>query len=85
MAALEVYLERLPVRIAEFKLAMADAATVPHMEKNARQSTLKAWRREASMNRNDAKIVSPARLKLMGIGVRTSENMELDIKANDVE
>jgi len=70
MAAIGAYLERLPARMAELRLAMADAASIPHMKENARNSTMREWIRTANQNREHAEIVSPVRLKLLGIGVR---------------
>ena len=74
MAAINAYLERLPARMAEYKLAMAEASTVPHMKKNDRKQTLDAWQKAANVfSPQKAKPASPARLKLMGIGVRFVE------------
>jgi len=59
MAAIGVYMERLPARMAELKLAMADAASIPHMDKNARRSTVHEWERAANQDRESAEVVSP--------------------------
>lgn len=72
MAAIAVYLDHLPARLAEMKLSVADAASIPHMKESARRSTQKAWMREieALSGRTMSQVVAPARLKLAGIGVR---------------
>lgn len=72
MAAIAAYLEHLPARLAEMKLSIADAASIPHMKESARRFTQKAWMREIEAHSGIAmsQVVSPARLKLAGIGVR---------------
>lgn len=70
MTTISAYVERLPARMAEWKLGMADAASIPHMKESARTSTLRDWLREASPEREGAEVVSPARLKMLGVGVR---------------
>lgn len=72
MAAIAVYLEHLPARMAEFKLALSDAASIPHMKESARRSAQRAWMREIERQsgRPMSQVVTPARLRLAGIGVR---------------
>lgn len=71
IAAIGAYVERLPARIAELKMAMAEAGSIPHMKKGDRETTLRDWRRtieQVSVER--ALVATPARLRLMGIGVK---------------
>lgn len=71
IAAINSYLEQLDARIAEHQLIMADSASIPHMEKHARNRTLRAWAQTAKRQRGEAGIVvSPARLHMLGIGVK---------------
>lgn len=71
IAAINAYLERLPARQAELKLVMSDAVSTPHMKERDRAATLKGWMRAAKIDADaNVKPASPARLKLMGIGVR---------------
>ena len=71
MQAIEAYLTRLPARQAEMKLLMSDAISIPHVKESARNNMLAAWMRAANVfTENAARPASPARLKLMGIGVR---------------
>ena len=71
MASLEIYLERLPLRFAELKMALADVVSLPHMKEISRRSTMSGWRRVLQMvSPMRSRPVSKARLKLMGIGVR---------------
>lgn len=71
MASLERYMERLPARMAELKMALADVVSLPHMKKGDQRSTMNGWMRAlqfATPVRSGP--VSRARLKMMGIGVR---------------
>jgi mannitol/fructose-specific phosphotransferase system IIA component len=71
LAAISAYLERLPARQAELKLLLSDAVSIPHMKENHREAAQSAWMRAAMIEAdNSIKPASPARLKLMGIGVR---------------
>jgi len=71
MASLENYLERLPARMAELKMTLADVVSLPHMKDRSRSSTMSGWMRMLQMTTPmRSKPVSKARLKLMGIGVR---------------
>lgn len=70
IAAINVYLERLPARQAELKLMLADVVSYPHIKKDAQDTSIKQWLREANANVvQKAKVASPAILRLMGIGV----------------
>lgn len=69
MASIEAYLEKLPARMAEYKMMMADPIALPHMKKNDQQNMVNSWNRAMSANQ-PAQVASPARLKMMGIGVR---------------
>jgi hypothetical protein len=69
--AINAYLEKLQARIAETKLMMADAASVPHMKLSDRKTTLNNWMRTVNIHSpTKSKPASKARLKMMGIGVR---------------
>lgn len=70
IAAINVYLERLPARQAELKLMLADVVSYPHIKKDQQDTAMKKWLREANANVvQKAKVASPAILRLMGIGV----------------
>jgi len=70
IASIEAYLKRLDARMAEMKLVMADAISLPHMKKNDQTRTVKQWEKTASAQSKPAsKPASPAVLRLMGIGV----------------
>lgn len=71
MAAVSMYMERLPARQAEWKLAMTQAAAIPHMKKENRKAAVRALEKQANEYREqEAHVASPAKLKMMGIGVR---------------
>lgn len=71
MASIEAYLERLPARFAEMKLVFADVVSLPHMKDHQRSERLREWMREVEMfNPTMTKPASPARLRMMGVGVR---------------
>ena len=71
-AAIEAYLSRLDVRMAEVKVMMADVVSLPHMKKGDRSSTLNRWMKIVNIPQinEQATPASKARLKMMGIGVR---------------
>lgn len=69
--SINAYLEKLEVRFAEMKQMMADAASIPHMKEGDRKNTLNHWMKIMNVQSpTKAKPASPARLKMMGIGVR---------------
>lgn len=71
IAALGAYMERLPARIAEYKLATAEAAMLPSLKDAARRSALRSWEREARrFSGGTARVAPTAVLKALGIGVR---------------
>lgn len=70
-AAISMYMERLPARQAERKLAMMQAVSIPHMNKKSRTSAVRALERQANENHASAgRKPIPARLRMMGIGVK---------------
>lgn len=70
IASIDSYLQRLPGRMAELKMAIAEGASVPHMKQSGRSAQIKEWQREIAKYAGEpANVVSPARLKLIGIGV----------------
>ena len=73
LAAINAYLDRLPARQAELKLLLSDAVSIPHMKENHRREAQSAWMRAARISMESAQTASPARLKMMGIGVRYVE------------
>lgn len=70
VAAINAYMVRLPARQSEMKLLLSDAVSIPHMKESHRQSALNNWMRMAMISSENATPASPARLKMMGIGVR---------------
>lgn len=68
--ALEAYVVHLPARMAELKLTIADAVSVPHMKESQRKSTLNAWERDARENQPLVRAPTSAGLRLLGIGVK---------------
>lgn len=68
--AIGSYLEKLPIRIIELKMAIADAASVPHMKEKARKSITREWMQMINQGKPPAQTVSPARLKLLGLNVK---------------
>lgn len=71
MASLQSYLERLPARLAELKMVLADVVSLPHMKESHRRSTMNGWERALQMSIPViSRPVSKARLNLIGIGVR---------------
>jgi hypothetical protein len=69
MSAIQAYLEKLPARLAEAKLVMSEAVSLPHLKEEDRRDLLETWREQADLRDVEAEIASPAVLKLMGIGV----------------
>lgn len=72
LSAITAYLERLPARQAEWKMQTAEAVSIPHMKTNARDALYGKWTKEVNINgsgHSRGQVVSPARLKLLGIGV----------------
>jgi len=83
MAAMEAYLERIPARQAELKLALADAVSLPHMKKNDRERSVREWERAANVDSEQTARVAPrGLLKLMGIGVRSGPLAPLSADAD---
>lgn len=71
LQSVNAYLERLELRHTETKLLMADVTGLPHMKKRDRESVLKSWMRLLNIRgQTKSKPASPARLKMLGIGVR---------------
>lgn len=70
IAAIEVYMERLPTVIAQYKLAMADAVSVPHMKDSDRRKTLRSWT-SVSQKYAQARVAPRGALKLMGIAIKS--------------
>lgn len=71
MLAVNAYLQNLELRQTETKLMMADVVNLPHMKKRDRDRTVKSWMRLLNIREQTlAKPASPARLKMIGIGVR---------------
>lgn len=73
-AAIQAYLKELPVRQAELRMMMGEAASVPHWEKDTRES----WARELGEMmgqgpKQGAKVASPAMLAQRGIRVMKME------------
>jgi hypothetical protein len=82
LAAIQAYLERIPQRMAEAKLILGEAASMPHMKENQRKSAINGWLRmaQAANTVPSGAVVSEtvlrARLKLMGIGGRNGNTSE---------
>ena len=71
MSTVQAYLQKLEVRQAETKLMLADAGSVPHMKARDRNKTINRWMKIVQIQTPvKAKKASPAKLKLMGIGVK---------------
>lgn len=71
MEMLKGYMERLETRKTEERLMMADVVSLPHMKKRDRERTVNDWMRLLSIqNQVKPRRASPARLKMMGIGVK---------------
>ena len=69
MASLKAYLERLPARMAEVKMLLAEPMILPHLKKEAQGKMTGGWIREARGGRAAQRPV-PAKLRLMGFAVR---------------
>lgn len=70
-AAIEAFLNKLEARKTEVKLMMADVEMLPSMKKSDRETTMNGWMKLLNIHSpSKAKVASPARLRLMGIGVR---------------
>lgn len=70
VSAMEAYLARLETRKAEVKILLADVVSLPHMTKKKREATLKGWMKYLNFEDAKPKPASPARLRMMGIGVK---------------
>jgi hypothetical protein len=71
VAAIEAYLDRLAANLAELKILMADANTLPYLSESARNERLRGWMKVVNQYYPaPARPATPARLKLMGIGIR---------------
>lgn len=67
-AAQQVYLERLERRLAEYRLLLADAVSMPYADAETRRNALKHWQRIA--NPTPAVTVAPrGALALRGVFV----------------
>lgn len=69
MSAIQCYMERLPKLQAKLRLMLGEAATVPHMEQDARQD----WARDLSSMLDDGRkreTPPPAVLRARGVGVQ---------------
>jgi mannitol/fructose-specific phosphotransferase system IIA component len=69
MSAISAYLERLPARQAEWKMLMADPIALPHMKESDRRAMVNSWN-TTMLKDAPARVATPAKLKMMGIGVR---------------
>lgn len=70
LGTIQVYLMRLPGVQAEMKMALAEAASKPHMEKSDQRRVLKGWQRLAYGHVGmGAKKASKDDLRMIGIGV----------------
>jgi hypothetical protein len=66
MAAIQVYLERLPGLLAEWQLRTAEVASIPHLERNDRVRMLRSWSKEIDVH----KVAKPISKKsLIGLGI----------------
>lgn len=70
MNVLNSYLDHLDRRKAETKMMFGDVASLPHMKPNDRKSTVNGWMKMLNIANQTVKSANPARLKMMGIGVR---------------
>jgi hypothetical protein len=67
---IRAYLERLPARLAEWKMAMAEAVSLPYMREGQQRQIIAAWRRAATGGRPvPARPASDEVLRMMGIRV----------------
>lgn len=69
MIAIQAYMERIPARIAEMKLALSEAVSLPHLKDDERRDLMDAWKEQADIQEMEAEPASPAVLRFMGIGV----------------
>lgn len=70
LAALKVYLERLPGLQAELKLILASAASLPHTSQSAAQRILDGWEEQMLADLPTVpRVAPPALLAMMGIRV----------------
>ena len=67
VAAIKVYLERLPNVQAEEKLLMFDAANTVWMERHDKRRTLRSWQRQA-FGEMPTKLVERKDLPILGLG-----------------
>lgn len=70
MTVLNAYLDHLDARKAETKIMFGDVVSLPHMKPNDRKATVSGWMKMLNISSQTVKPASPARLKMMGIGVR---------------
>lgn len=69
--AIDAYLNKLEARKTEVKLMTADVVMLPHIKKSQRESTLNGWMKLLNIHsQSKTKPASPARLRLMGVGVK---------------
>lgn len=78
MASLEAYLDRLPARMSELKMLMADPIILPHLKKEAQIKMMSQWMTGISNSRSASKPV-PAKLRMMGVGVRFESQTPPDL------
>lgn len=67
MSAIELYMERLQKRHAEMSLMLGEAAKVPHMDEDGQRNWAK--RIQETLYGDEKLDSSPARIKMIGIGV----------------
>jgi len=71
IAAIRLYLNRLPALQASLKIMLAEVAVVPHLPDEARRKLLRRWEREAAMYTEQSRPTSSVgALRMMGIGVK---------------
>jgi hypothetical protein len=68
---INIYLEKLEARRIETKLMFADVISLPNMKNKDREGLVMSWMRTMDIQSpKETRTASPARLKMMGIGVR---------------
>jgi hypothetical protein len=68
-ATMQIYLDRLPARIAEMKAEFSQVISLPWMKEKDRHDLLNSWQRKRDPHKKTPP-VSPPILKMMGIGIR---------------
>lgn len=70
MIAIRAYLEYLPRRLAEWRMMMAEATSLPYMREAQRREVVNGWRRQAGWPSAVARPATPEILRMLGIGFR---------------